>query len=147
MYDTINISTYYASSLELFNLLQKSKINKNTIVDISQKNQLKDKEDNDKESFLSCRACGYPITRRKDRISINEKNEYVFTNPHGYIFHIGCFARAPGCIISGEETTYFSWFNGYSWQIALCGQCTALLGWFFSSKNTQFFGIILDKIN
>jgi hypothetical protein len=134
------------SSSELVCLLQKSRIEKDTITDISPENQLRDTEDNDKEKSLLCKSCQYPIAKKNDRIKINEKNEYVFTNPHGYIFHIGCFSRAPGCIIYGEETTYFSWFSGYSWQIALCGRCTTLLGWFFHSKNTQFFGLILNKI-
>ena len=131
---------------ESFFLLQKGSIKKNAVADISYKKQLKNTEDNNKRNFLVCKSCRYPITRKNDRIEVNEKNEHVFTNPHGYIFHIGCFAKAPGCIIYGEETAHFTWFSGYSWRVALCGHCTTLLGWFFRSKNAQFFGLILEKI-
>jgi hypothetical protein len=146
MYEKINYSDPEVSSIDIVSLLKKGSNAKYT-VDHSPKQQLKDREDNDKEGFLLCKVCNYPITGKNDRININDKYEYVFTNPHGYIFHIGCFDVAPGCIIYGEENSYFSWFIGYTWQIALCGRCGTLIGWFFRSKDRQFFGIILDKIS
>lgn len=105
-----------------------------------------DTDDSDKENFLRCTECKFPITRKIDRIEINEQHQHVFANPHGYIFQIGCFAQAPGCLIAGEETGYFSWFPGYTWRIALCGQCWTLLGWAFRSQESQFFGLILEKL-
>ena len=105
-----------------------------------------DTDDAHKKEFLRCTECHYPITRHSDRIAINEQHQHVFTNPHGHIFQIGCFAQAPGCLIIGPETSYFSWFPGYVWQIALCGQCGTLLGWAFRSQESQFFGLILDKL-
>ena len=99
-----------------------------------------------KKGFLRCAVCHYPITRRIDRIEVNEKHRHVFANPHGYIYQIGCFAQAQGCVIIGEETSHFSWFPGYSWQISLCGQCLTLLGWAFRSSESLFFGLILDKL-
>ena len=111
------------------------------------KEKSKDAEDFDDENYYLCSACKNPIVQKNDRINVNEKNEHFFANPHGYVFHIGCFSRAAGCIIYGDESSYFSWFNGYTWRIALCGQCGILMGWFFRSKEFQFFGIILDNIN
>ena len=105
-----------------------------------------DADDAAKKEFLRCAACLAPIARPSDRIAVNEQHQHVFTNPHGYIFCIGCFAQAPGCLAIGEETSYFSWFPGYAWQIALCGQCLTLLGWAFRSADSQFFGLILDKL-
>jgi len=99
-----------------------------------------------KREFLCCAACHYPITRKTDRIAINEKHQHVFANPHGYIYQIGCFAQASGCVMVGQETSHFSWFPGYTWQIALCGQCFTLLGWLFRSQESLFFGLILDKL-
>jgi hypothetical protein len=103
-------------------------------------------DDLKKREFLRCRACQYPITRQSDRITVNEQHQHVFTNPHGHIFQIGCFAQAPGCLRAGPPTDYFSWFPGYVWQIALCGQCQTVLGWVFHSAQHQFFGLILDKL-
>ena len=115
-------------------------------VDQAQQTAPQDTDDANKKEFLRCTECQYPITRKVDRIAINEKHQHVFANPHGYIFQIGCFAQAPGCVIASEETSFFSWFPGHSWQIALCGQCWTLLGWAFRSSESQFFGLILDKL-
>ncbi len=115
-------------------------------VDQVQQVETRDTDDADKKEFLRCKQCQYPITRTGDRIKINEKHQHVFANPHGFIYQIGCFAQAPGCIIIGEATNYFSWFPGYAWRIALCGQCWTLLGWAFRSQESQFFGLILDKL-
>jgi hypothetical protein len=115
-------------------------------VDHAQQVDTQDTDDSDKKGFLRCTECQYPITRTIDRIEINEKHQHVFANPHGHIYQIGCFARAPGCVIVGEETSYFSWFPGYTWRIAICGQCWTLLGWAFHSPESQFFGLILDKL-
>jgi hypothetical protein len=115
-------------------------------VDHAQKVKTRNTDDSDKKDFLRCIECQYPITRKSDRIQINEKHQHVFANPHGYIFQIGCFAQAPGCVIAGEETSYFSWFPGYTWRFAHCGQCLTLLGWAFRSNESQFLGLILDKL-
>jgi len=115
-------------------------------VDQAQQAAAQDSDDSEKRDFLRCVECQYPITRKADRIEINEKHQHVFANPHGYVYKIGCFALAPGCIIVGAETGHFSWFPGYAWQIALCGQCLTLLGWAFRSQESQFFGLILEKL-
>ncbi len=105
-----------------------------------------DHEHDKEKKFLRCAACHSPVTQQENRIRINEQHEHVFANPHGYIYHIGCFDQAPGCLTAGEETEFFSWFPGYSWQIALCGQCLVHLGWAFRSQNAFFFGLILEKL-
>jgi len=125
--------------------LQRGKHTKDA-VDHVKKVETRDTDDSDKKEFLCCIKCQYPITRNRDRIQINEQHQHVFANPHGYIFQIGCFAQAPGCVIAGEETSYFSWFPGYTWRFALCGQCLTLLGWAFRSHDSQFLGLILDKL-
>ena len=100
----------------------------------------------EKADALLCAACRFPIASLRDRISVNERHEHVFANPRGYIYQIGCFAAAPGCALLGKETTYFSWFPGYAWQIALCGHCAAMLGWGFRSQDSRFYGLILEKL-
>lgn len=115
---------------------------------IEQRQQIdtKDTDEPQRRRFLYCAACHVPITRHIDRISVNEQHEHVFANPHGYIYHIGCFAQAPGCVRAGEESDFFSWFPGYRWQLALCGRCLEFLGWAFHSSQSQFWGLILDKL-
>jgi hypothetical protein len=115
-------------------------------VDQAQQESPQDTDDAHKKEFLRCANCQYPITRKTDRIEINEKHQHVFANPHGYIYQIGCFVQAPGCVIIGEETSQFSWFPGYTWQIALCGRCLTLLGWAFRSNESLFYGLILDRL-
>ncbi len=105
-----------------------------------------DLDKSEKKRILRCSTCHYHITHEQERIQVNEQHQHVFANPHGHVFHIGCFASAPGCVLAGEETQYFSWFPGYAWQIAFCGQCLALLGWGFHSQESRFFGLILDKL-
>ena len=124
------------------------KVGKKTYKAVDQAQQV-DTQDTDeaaKKGFLHCAECQYPITRKIDRIEMNEKHQHVFANPYGHIYQIGCFAQAPGCVAIGEESSQFSWFPGYTWQVALCGQCLTLLGWAFRSPESQFFGLIIDKL-
>ncbi len=115
-------------------------------VDYAQQVDPQDTDKANKKGFLRCAKCQYPITRKIDRIEMNERHQHVFANPHGHIYQIACFAQAPGCVAIGAETSQFSWFPGYAWQIALCGQCLTLLGWAFRSSESQFFGLIIDKL-
>jgi len=34
--------------------------------------------------------------------------------------------------LQGRPTTEFSWFEGYSWQVAVCSECGEHLGWRFA---------------
>ncbi len=115
-------------------------------VDHAQQVTPQDTDASDENEFLRCSDCQYPITRKRDRIEVNAKHNHVFVNPHGYVYQIGCYALAPGCVTVGEETSHFSWFPGYAWQIAICGQCLTLLGWAFRSHETRFFGLIVGKL-
>ena len=114
--------------------------------DLQQSAGVQERDAPEKGDPLLCAACSRPITRERERIRINERHEHVFANPHGYIYHIGCFAAAPGCLTVGAAESFFSWFPGYAWQVALCGGCGALLGWAYSSADAQFYGLILEKL-
>ncbi|MBF0368668.1 MAG: hypothetical protein HQL52_04345 [Magnetococcales bacterium] len=99
------------------------------------------------EEALCCRDCLQPITTLKERIEKDGKHQHTFFNPHGVVFRIGCFARAPGCVNVGELSGEFSWFRGTLWQISLCRQCQTHLGWRFSGQEgTLFFGLILARL-
>ena len=94
------------------------------------------------EKVLRCRACEAEVARDDDRIEMSGAHAHTFVNPHGHVFEIGCFARAPGCAAIGPPSAFFSWFPGYTWRMAVCGNCHAHLGWSFG----DFFGLVLPRL-
>ena len=95
---------------------------------------------------LRCAACGHPITDDDSRRELAGKHEHTFVNPAGFVHHIGCFAAAPGCCHLGPTETAFSWFPGWSWQLAACAKCRAHLGWIYRNAGEQFHGLILAAL-
>lgn len=98
------------------------------------------------EDSLRCAACGHRITERAYRSTMSGAHEHTFVNPAGYLFRIGCFVAAPGCAYVGAPSEEFSWFPGWSWQIAVCGQCRSHVGWIFRLGGEQFHGLIASKL-
>ncbi|MCU0560156.1 MAG: cereblon family protein [Desulfobacterales bacterium] len=99
------------------------------------------------EPWILCRECLHPVTRDRERISVAGAHRHTFANPHGIVFEIGCFSRAPGCARVGPASAEFSWFPGCTWQVAVCAACLAHLGWGFQSPGGgNFFGLILDRL-
>jgi hypothetical protein len=96
---------------------------------------------------LYCVFCANPITDEGWKIEIQGKNEYVFANPGGYIFHINTFRLAPGCLSLGERIFEHTWFPGYSWDYASCKSCGSHLGWKFISLQKSFWGLIKDRLS
>jgi hypothetical protein len=94
-----------------------------------------------------CRECGYPITVAEAVIPIDGSQTHTFFNPTGIVFEIICVFRAPGCAVFGAASTEFSWFPGFTWRGALCGNCSTHLGWYFESGDFSFFGLILKKLS
>ncbi len=104
-----------------------------------------------KKKPLICSHCSATITSREEAVSVNGQHEHAFFNPAGIAFEVRCFMKADGCLIRGEPTTEFSWFDGRCWQYASCSNCLAHLGWLFSSSyesdtTSSFFGLIADKL-
>ncbi len=103
------------------------------------------------KDFIYCATCSAVIARRNDGIEINGSHDHRCTNPYGLVFHIGCFREALGCGIVGPAVPADSWFMGFQWRIAACGECQRHLGWYFErvSPGTDggfFYGLILDRI-
>lgn len=96
--------------------------------------------------LIYCGTCSHVIARRADRISVNGSHAHDFTNPHGIRFHVGCFAEALGCSISGARNAADTWFPGFFWRIATCADCRTHLGWYFDTAERYFYGLILDRI-
>lgn len=96
--------------------------------------------------FLRCAFCGEPITTAAAAIAVGGRTRHARVNPAGIRYEIGCFATAPGAAARGERSTFWSWFPGYSWQVACCTGCGTHIGWRFRSADDAFFGLILDHL-
>ena len=101
----------------------------------------------DKGRKLVCSACNHAVTTNAERIQVRGAHEHSFFNPHGIIFMIGCFSRAPGCQMIGPSSDEFTWFPGFRWRVAHCGNCRIHLGWSFAGGEAGFFGLILDRLH
>ena len=96
--------------------------------------------------MLLCFLCGHPVTSLRERCEVDGAHEHKVANPYGIVFRIACFRAAPGCSPYGEESGDFSWFAGYTWQIAVCRGCSVHLGWSFRQGEHVFFGLIRDRL-
>lgn len=92
-----------------------------------------------------CLLCNKKITSDKDRSFYNDRSEFQFTNPGGFIFEIITFSSADGCLEAGEPTPEFSWFPQHSWSYAICSRCNSHLGWKYIGKNS-FYGLIKSRL-
>lgn len=95
---------------------------------------------------IVCKRCGHWLTTADARIEVGGSSEHIRENPHGLVFHIRCFARAPGAAAIGAPTTEHTWFAGYGWQVALCGGCRRHVGWAFTGGAARFWGLIADRL-
>ncbi len=100
----------------------------------------------DDDRALLCAVCGYRITDEDRRIDMNGSHEHTFVNPGGYVHHIGCFDAAPGCSYLGPTESAFSWFPGWTWQVAACASCRAHVGWIYRNSGQQFHGLIVAAL-
>jgi len=96
-------------------------------------------------------GCGHPITELAHRIEMAGRHAHTCVNPAGFVFHIGCFAAAPGCVAVGSWSSEYAWFAGYAWQVACCGRCSMHLGWAFAPERSPqsertFHGLIVDRL-
>jgi hypothetical protein len=94
--------------------------------------------------LLLCARCAHPVTAGGWAREVAGRHDHSFVNPHGYLFRIGCFRLAPGCVPQGEELGEYTWFPGYRWQIAHCGGCDTHLGWGFAGSDDRFHGLVLE---
>ncbi len=97
--------------------------------------------------YLVCGLCSHVITQTTQAIDVNGSHQHRCTNPHGFEFLVSCYSQALGCDLSGERQHADSWFPGYQWQIATCGDCQQHLGWYFDSRQDYFYGLIADRLH
>lgn len=102
-------------------------------------------EKSDAERSLCCVVCHNFITQNDFSIEIQNNHLHSFVNPQGLLYEIACFETAPGVMVVGEPTFYWTWFIGYSWQILYCKECKNHLGWKFNGDK-QFYAIIRSEL-
>ena len=111
---------------------------------------LLDDEEEAKKGYVYCGLCSHVVSHVDQQTEMRGSFDHRFVNPYGFEFHLGCYAEALGCAISGDATAADTWFPGYQWRHATCEECTQHLGWYFSRQNSaedhHFYGLILDRI-
>ena len=117
----------------------KPRLNSSPNIDTDQKER--------SEKYLVCKTCKNKITTISNKLEIYGAFQHSFLNPGGHVFEIACFFEAPGCVVTGEPTSEWTWFPDYQWQIALCSYCMSHLGWYYlANKKLSFFGLILNTL-
>ena len=99
------------------------------------------------DGWLVCRVCGHRVAPRHGASVLGGQHTHRRMNPAGYAFEFAIFATAPGCSVTGPAVAEHSWFAGYRWRIALCGDCRDHLGWFFTTDDSGVFGLILARLD
>lgn len=106
----------------------------------------KQNNEDEQERALRCKICGTTITTSKQKIDRDGKHLHTFFNPAGIVYELGCFFKAPGCLVHGPESDEFPWFSGHSWQVSYCSMCREHLGWYFQASADSFFGLIVNRL-
>jgi hypothetical protein len=108
--------------------------------------EIVDREPAERRDILVCANCGHGVARQSDRIEVNGSFSHFFTNPYGIEYHVGCYANALGCAISGNRMAADTWFPGFRWRLASCEACHHHLGWYFDNPDAYFYGLVLDYV-
>jgi hypothetical protein len=98
------------------------------------------------DRVVLCAVCRAAIARTRDRIEVDGAHVHTFVNPSVVPYRIACYAEAPGTVGVGDESTFWAWFKGFAWRVAVCAQCLAHVGWSFRSVDRAFFGLIVERI-
>lgn len=106
----------------------------------------RDEREEYSERVLRCLLCTATITSPRERTSRNRQHLHTVFNPAGIVYEIGCFQKAPGCLVHGPTSRDFTWFAGYAWRVAFCAVCAEHLGWHFSTGEDAFFGLIVNRL-
>lgn len=90
---------------------------------------------------IRCTVCDHLITLPDELLTFNDQFIHTFTNPAGIQYKLQCYRNAPGILVSGKPTEFFSWFPGFLWQYSYCQRCNNHLGWYFSNDEERFYGL------
>jgi hypothetical protein len=96
--------------------------------------------------MVECGACRAPVAAEDARLPMLGLDRHTCTNPAGVTFVVACFADAPGVRAVSNESSEWSWFPGYRWQLVACRRCGVHLGWRYVRKDGSFYGLIEDRL-
>lgn len=90
----------------------------------------------DQRRFFCCSRCKNQIADCSSLFAMSKHGVQTnYCNPSGFIHETNTvYSIKPDAVYhSGEPSTEFSWFPGYSWEILLCRMCQIHVGWQFSA--------------
>ncbi len=98
-----------------------------------------------------CSGCGALVTYSDRLLWIGGTFRHQFVNPAGISFEFYTFASCPGVVAEGAATEQHTWFPGYQWSFAFCGNCGQHLGWHYEAvssrtKPGQFWGLLVTHL-
>jgi hypothetical protein len=99
----------------------------------------------DSEGEWLCAWCHTLVANEQERLRLEGKDEFTFTNPAGIRFEILTFFRTQGCCQTGVPTFQHTWFPGHAWSYCQCVECGEHLGWYFTGPQ-NFAGLIRDRV-
>ena len=94
---------------------------------------------------IRCAVCRVIVTRPELAMRHEGRERHEFQNPAGFRFEVALFREAR-CVAPDPPTFEFTWFAGYAWQLAFCGNCGGQLGWYYSGGDGEFYGLIVDRL-
>jgi len=105
---------------------------------------------NESKSIL-CKICTTEISSSDWVISMGPKGTtQAFANPAGHLREILTLSQAWQLHLDENVTSDFTWYAGYAWRIAYCGNCAQHLGWRFEAIGDQslqlFYGLLTKAI-
>ncbi|GBG00324.1 hypothetical protein Rsub_13032 [Raphidocelis subcapitata] len=89
---------------------------------------------------VACAGCRSVLASSRDLFgSTGDGAGGAFVNPHGHVHDLVTFKSVtPRAVtLHGQPTAEFSWFPGYTWQIAVCAHCGEHLGWRFALEHAE----------
>ena len=113
--------------------------------DVTEVEEAAQRADADSKRRLCCHRCRHVITDAGQGMVFAGNRVHTRTNPAGITYDFACYRQAPGCAVDGPPTREHSWFPGYAWQVALCGDCGEHLGWRFRGRD-GCFGLVLGRL-
>ncbi len=107
-------------------------------------NQLDNKE-------FRCATCGTFIASTAWLIAINGSHDHSFVNPSGIQCNFYTFSECENILVHERLYLEHSWFAGYGWRFAHCGQCLRHLGWKYDAVKRDrslegFCGILIEAL-
>ncbi|XP_055587816.1 protein cereblon-like [Uranotaenia lowii] len=96
-----------------------------------------------------CKKCDRRIANYADMFAMSKQGvSSSYCNPSGFVHETLTVYRTVVRTVrtSTKPSTDFSWFPGYSWQIAICNACNNHVGWKFIAtrrgyKPKKFYGL------